>query len=286
MSDQNEPLFVPEQLYHRRRDIHDRFGGQEQGGMITPADHKLIFLVTGNAGRQHGYEDHWSEDGSTFFYFGEGQTGDMKFTKGNLALRDHVANGEDVYLFEEVPAKRGYLRYRNQMVCSGFQLVDAPDTQHNMRKAILFELVPIEAFLTTREDNSSQPPVATVQELEGDSLDELRRKALADSAECRTAVERRSLYRMRSRAVRLYVLRRAHGKCEGCGAMAPFMAVDGEPYLEPHHIRRLTDGGPDDPKWVIGVCPNCHRRAHYSHDAAEYNATLAEIVQRLEKDFQ
>jgi hypothetical protein len=32
-----EPLFVPEQLYHRRRDIHARFGGQEQGGMITPA---------------------------------------------------------------------------------------------------------------------------------------------------------------------------------------------------------------------------------------------------------
>jgi 5-methylcytosine-specific restriction enzyme A len=93
-----EPLFVPEQLYHRRRDIHARFGGQEQGGMITPANHKLIFLVTGNSGRQHGYEDHWAEDGSTFFYFGEGQTGDMRFTKGNLALRDHVSDGEDVHL--------------------------------------------------------------------------------------------------------------------------------------------------------------------------------------------
>ena len=66
-------MFVPEHLYHRRRDIHARFGGQEQGGMITPADHKLVFLVTGSSGRQHGYEDHWSEDGSTFFYFGEGQ---------------------------------------------------------------------------------------------------------------------------------------------------------------------------------------------------------------------
>jgi hypothetical protein len=30
-----EPLFIPEQLYHRRREIHARFGGQEQGGMIT-----------------------------------------------------------------------------------------------------------------------------------------------------------------------------------------------------------------------------------------------------------
>jgi 5-methylcytosine-specific restriction protein A len=277
-----EPLFVPEQLYHRRRDIHARFGGQEQGGMITPADHKLIFLVTGSSGRQHGYEDRWSEDGSTFFYFGEGQAGDMKFTKGNLALRDHVSHGEDVHLFEEVPTKKGYLRYRGQMVCTGLDLVDAPDTQHNMRKAILFELVPLEAFFTTRDEESSELPVGRGQALEEESLDALRRKAIADSAAYRTPVERRAVYRMRSRAVRLYVLRRAAGKCEGCGAVAPFTTVDGEPYLEPHHIRRLTDGGPDDPRWVVGVCPNCHRRAHYSHDAAEYNMKLAEVVQKLE----
>lgn len=71
--------------------------------------------------------------------------------------------------------------------------------------------------------------------------------------------ERRALYRMRSRAIRLYVLRRAAGKCEGCGAVAPFNTVNGEPYLEPHHIRHLADGGPDDPRWVVGVCPNFHR---------------------------
>lgn len=65
-----EPLFVPERCITAGRDIHARFGGQEQGGMITPANHKLIFLVTGNSGPQHGYEDHWSEDGSSFFYFG------------------------------------------------------------------------------------------------------------------------------------------------------------------------------------------------------------------------
>ena len=277
-----ELLFVPEHLYHRRRDIHARFGGQEQGGMITPADHKLVFLVTGSSGRQHGYEDHWSEDGSTFFYFGEGQTGDMKFTKGNLALRDHVLHGEDVHLFEEVSTKRGYLRYRGQMVCTGFALVDAPDTQQNERKAILFELAPIETFFAARDEDVGELPIAGGQELDQESLDELWRKALADSAEYRTPVERRALYRVRSRAVRLYVLRRAAGKCEGCGAVAPFTTGDGKPYLEPHHIRRLTDGGPDDPRWVVGVCPNCHRRAHYSHDASEYNTKLTEIVQRLE----
>ena len=274
-----EPLFVPEQLYHRKRDIHGQFGGQEQGGMITPAKHNLIFLVTGSSGRQHGYEDHWSEDGTTFFYYGEGQIGDMQFIKANLALRDHSTNGEDVHLFEEVPEKSGFLRYRGQMVCTGQEWVDAPDREKNMRRAILFELVPLESF---EAPDTEQAAPAEQSDFDVDSLAELRRKALADSAQCRTPVERRALYLLRSRAVRLYVLRRADGKCEGCGAAAPFTNKEGLPYLEPHHIRRLTDGGPDDPRWVAGVCPNCHRRAHYSHDATEYNERLARAVLQLE----
>jgi 5-methylcytosine-specific restriction protein A len=279
----NDPLFVPEQLYHRRRELHARFGGQEQGGMITPAQHRLIFLVTGNSGRQHGYEDRWSDDGATFFYYGEGQIGDMKFTKGNLALRDHVKSGEDVHLFEEVPRKSGYLRYKGQMVCTGQDWVEAPDTKQDMRKAILFELVPIETFEEERDGSSTGNEAASDQVLSAETLSELRRKALADSAACRTPSERRSLYRLRSRAIRAYVLGRAAGACEGCGQAAPFLTRDGRPYLEPHHIRRLTDGGPDDPRWVAGLCPNCHRRAHYSNDGPEFNARLEVTVLSLEE---
>jgi 5-methylcytosine-specific restriction protein A len=116
-----------------------------------------------------------------------------------------------------------------------------------------------------------------------ETLSELRRKALADSAGCRTPSERRSLYRLRSRAIRAYVLGRAAGACEGCGQAAPFLTRDGRPYLEPHHIRRLTDGGPDDPRWVAGLCPNCHRRAHYSNDGPEFNARLEVTVLSLEE---
>lgn len=271
-----DPLFVPEKLYHRRRDIHSRFAGQEQGGMITPAEHNLIFLVTGSSGRQHGYEDRWSDDGETFFYYGEGQHGDMKFTKANLALRDHAANGEDIHLFEEVPTKSGYLRYRGQMVCTGYEFVAAPDTDQKMRKAILFELTPIEGLDSWEADEASE------ETLDRGALADLRAKALADSAVCRTPVERRALWRMRSRAVRLYVLGRAAGRCEACGANAPFLTDKKEPYLEPHHIRRLTDGGPDHPSWVAGLCPNCHRRAHYAVDAAEFNLKLTQIVTELE----
>ncbi|MDG4854570.1 MULTISPECIES: HNH endonuclease [unclassified Mesorhizobium] len=78
----------------------------------------------------------------------------------------------------------------------------------------------------------------------------------------------------RSRDIRDYVLRRAGQTCEGCELDAPFLRRNGSPYLEPHHTRRLSDGGPDNPRFVIGLCPTCHRRVHHGADGDEYNDTL------------
>src|SRR6056297_2335082 len=86
-------------VYNRRRDLHDRFGGQRQGGMSTPRDHPVIFLFTGEGGAEHGYRDEFKPDG-TYHYTGEGQRGDMSFVRANRALRDHQADEKRVYLFE------------------------------------------------------------------------------------------------------------------------------------------------------------------------------------------
>src|SRR5215203_1083022 len=64
-------------VYNRRLDIHTRFGGQQQGGIITPADHTLVIIITGEEGLEHGYADRYRDDG-VFEYFGEGQIGDMR----------------------------------------------------------------------------------------------------------------------------------------------------------------------------------------------------------------
>jgi 5-methylcytosine-specific restriction protein A len=89
----------------------------------------------------------------------------------------------------------------------------------------------------------------------------------------------------RSRAVRDWVLDRAAGQCEGCGSPAPFTTSSGRPFLEAHHIRRLSDGGPDDPRFVAGICPNCHRRAHFSADRVAFNAQLLGVVESKEASF-
>lgn len=60
------------------------------------------------------------------------------------------------------------------------------------------------------------------------------------------------------------VLHQAKGKCQRCGATAPFLRKsDGTPYLEVHHKVQLAFGGEDSVKNAIAVCPNCHRKAHY-----------------------
>jgi hypothetical protein len=37
-------------VYNRRADIHDRFEGQRQGGIITPKQHPLVIINTGEEG--------------------------------------------------------------------------------------------------------------------------------------------------------------------------------------------------------------------------------------------
>ena len=159
---------------------------------------------------------------------------------GNRAIRDHVADGKDLYLFKQV--KKGFVSYVGQMVYTGHQLIQAPDKKAAHRKAIVFELSQIDAFLS--DSPSDGDASGANDDLAHDSLAELRQKALADSAEARTPSEHRANWRKRSRAIRRYVLKRAGDKCEDCEAPAPFKTAKGQPYLEPHHIRSLPTAAP------------------------------------------
>lgn len=146
----------------------------------------------------------------------------------------------------------------------------------------MFHLVPF-------EDVGLTAP-ALIDDENGDqagdrSLDELRRRALDASkgaSEESASQGRRNVYR-RSKDVRRYVLARANGKCESCDLNAPFESTNGIPYLEPHHIRRLSDGGPDHPRWVAGICPNCHREIHFGKDGKELNSRLSDKIGVLEE---
>lgn len=266
-------LFVQGQIY-LRRDLHDLYAGQQQGGISTPSEHDFIMLFTGEQGEQYGYHDGWTEDG-LFLYTGEGQTGDMAFTRGNRAVLNHAENGKDIHLFEYIG--RGRVRYISQMICSGYQEREGPDRESNLRKVIVFELSPISAF----EEEQLEPTIAE-EDLWDLSLNVLRKRALQAPTRVREPAQRRQFTHYRSAAIRTYVLKRAQGSCEGCRSPAPFISENGRPYLEPHHIRRLSDGGPDHPNWVVALCPNCHRRTHYGKDKMAFNQELERIIRDKE----
>jgi 5-methylcytosine-specific restriction protein A len=255
--------FIVGQTYNRRRDIHAPFGGQRQSGIVTPSNSAIVFLFTGR-GTRHGYTDEWSADG-TLRYFGEGQTGDMTLTKGNKAIANHAADGKDLLLFEMLGG--GQVRFRGPFNCAGYSFEDGKDQGGTIRKAIVFHLVPVADEGTELEPRP--PPV-------GLSLEELRERAMAAAGPAREGKPGGSnrTYRLRNEAVRQYVLARANGVCESCGNPAPFSTAAGAAYLEPHHIRRLTDGGPDDPRMMGAVCPNCHREIHHGTSGQKRNSDL------------
>ena len=78
---------------------------------------------------------------------------------------------------------------------------------------------------------------------------------------------------VRDAKVREKVLRRANGFCEECGQPG-FLTKAGHPYLETHHIKALSEQGPDRPHNVIALCATDHRRAHYAENRWELQDKL------------
>ena len=267
-------MFVRGQLY-RRKDIHDSYGGSRQSGISPSKDHPFVFLFTGSSGAQFGYDDHWDDDGM-FIYCGDGQVGDMEFIRGNRAVRDHIDKSREIHLFES-SQKSGFVRYLGEFSCAGWHKDTTPDREGNERVGIFFHLMPIEEF-------QDIPTIELEQENQTLDIADLRNLAYDTSLKPagETSLEgRRRIYK-RSKTVRDYVLARSEGRCEGCGSPAPFKRRSGEPYLEPHHILRVSDGGPDSPDAVIALCPNCHRRVHNGEDGESYNQDLKVKLSVLE----
>ncbi|VVO90525.1 HNH endonuclease [Pseudomonas fluorescens] len=81
--------------------------------------------------------------------------------------------------------------------------------------------------------------------------------------------------------IKNWVLDQSRGICEGCNRAAPFLKPDGQPYLEVHHVKHLANHGTDEISNAVALCPNCHRRCHYSNDSKEFTALIYQNVKRL-----
>jgi len=273
-------MFVFGQAY-KRTDLHNKYGGQRQGGASTPKNHPFIFLFTGQSGERYGYRDDW--EAGLFRYTGEGQSGDMKFERGNKAILDHSKDGKALYLFEQI--QKGYVRFKGQFTCVDFEERPGTDKDQKARQIIVFSLAPVSSY--DGADGIGFDEIKNIGvDLTTADLAELRRRAYEAALKVRRSEPKESkrLYYERSKTIRLYVLVRSKGNCEACKKPAPFNRKNGFFYLEPHHTKLISESGLDDLHWVGAVCPNCHREIHYGIGGQKLNEALKKYIYDKEKN--
>ena len=83
----------------------------------------------------------------------------------------------------------------------------------------------------------------------------------------------------RSAWVREFARQRSGGKCEmpGCTYVG-FIKVNGEKYIEVHHIQSMARAGFDVIDNVAAICPNCHAKAHYAKEKATIETQLIAAI--------
>lgn len=126
-----------------RKELHQRFGGQQQGGISPSALTPNVFVFYDpETGEQHGYYDNWQADGC-LHYTGEGQRGDQEMKAGNAAILKHQADGRALRVFK---GARGTVIYEGEFEldeAEPFQRADAPETGDGpTREVFVFRLRP------------------------------------------------------------------------------------------------------------------------------------------------
>ncbi len=191
---QDKLPFIPEQIYNRRQDIHAKYGGNWQSGICPSTSFPYIFIFSGKSGAQHGYQDGW-DNPNVFTYTGEGQSGDMQFTRGNLALKDHLKNGKRVFLFES--ESKGFVRFKSELLFYDVDYFETKDTSGSTRIGIKFFFarkgahVPIEPSLFDQPLILSEPQ--SIYEINQPNITE--RKGLVTSRVGQGAYRKRIIHR-------------------------------------------------------------------------------------------
>ena len=258
-------------------ELEKNVGGNHQHGIMCARDARLIMAISHGDKRARKdrvrYNDRWNEDRTIYYYHGSGINVDQKVEDsrcGNKQLRDSMYNGTPVGLFIE--SEDNTYEYIGEVkVVSEPTFEFEPSTGY---KRLVYPLALSGTFESSVENIDDR-----VKKIKGCSNEKLIKQV---SKPYVTKVVQTTTYQYnRSEYVRLYALRRAGCNCELCSNTAPFTRPDGTPYLEVHHIKPLSQGGPDTIDNVCALCPNCHRKMHIIADPSDIERLLESAKKRI-----
>jgi len=143
-----------------------------------------------------------------------------------------------------------------------------------------------EIFAIKLNDNSflvSPPEVVKSRIISGLPTELIKRRAKSAPRKARKTTQTSESY-VRNPYIIEAAKRRAGGICEmpDCTYKA-FIAENGLPYLEGHHVKPLSEGGDDATDNVAALCPICHREQHFSKDKADKRNILREELDKIIK---
>lgn len=256
------------------REVHERFECQTTFGIRMSRKNNLFVIMSGSA-KGGGYRDEW--DGDVLKYSGTnagvGWDGRQALDgpgNNNGRLLDvwnrkskGVPSSELPQIFLFTKEASNQCLYRGEVdICAKPGLVEDPDGggAHYVFPLRLKALDgDANAELFDEEVDRYLADFNT-------GAKEAHEKAVAQSNANANSAPRshESFQRVyeRSSAIAAEARHRARGRCDLCGSKAPFIGKKGEPYLEVHHIKWLSDGGADTLDNVVALCPNCHRKMH------------------------
>jgi len=258
------------------------FGVSYMGGMRRSVKNNILVLTAlhGNA----LYDDQWN--GSIFNYTGMGKSGDQSINfMQNITLAESRANGTRVFLFESYRKNEYYFDGEVELASDPFYEHEIGDDGID-RIVIKFPL---------RIKDGDMPAVVAIDDVEvseqikrkvvqKQSAQEVKEKAKAAEKKLTTKRNVKTEYISRNEYIAQHTKDRANGHCDLCGCEAPFSDSKGTPFLESHHVVSLSNGGPDAIYNTVALCPNCHRKMHVLHKAADVKKLQDKIRSYLEDD--
>ena len=222
----------------------------------------LVLIATQYPDSDVPYYDTW--DGPIFHYTGMGMKGDQSLDQRQNKTLANSRQIDDlgVFLFEVFSPK--IYTYQGQVELAGEPYPKTQsDVNKEQRKVWIFplKLVKEDNITLLSEDvfeDINQQREKFANKLSDDELRERAGRSNAVPGE-RTVVAKRF---ERNPNVVLWTKRKANGICQLCNSHAPFHTIQGDPFLETHHIIPLGENGPDSIENTVAICPNCHRKMH------------------------